>query len=108
MLACPGGGRIINNGSVCAQVPCHNSIAYTAIQHGLTKSTSPDGRELNIACGQIDVGDIESEIARRLGATGARINTVPCWTHGWRRRRCCKERPLRSQWTHRRVSTSSC
>ncbi|HVY79976.1 MAG TPA: SDR family oxidoreductase, partial [Steroidobacteraceae bacterium] len=61
----PRGGRIINNGSISAQVPRRNSIAYTATKHavtGLTKSTLLDGREFGIACGQIDVGNIESEI----------------------------------------------
>jgi NAD(P)-dependent dehydrogenase (short-subunit alcohol dehydrogenase family) len=76
----PRGGRIINNGSVSAQVPRANSIAYTATKHavtGLTKSTSLDGRDFDIACGQIDVGNIESEIGVRYGATGPRINTAP-------------------------------
>ncbi len=76
----PRGGRIINNGSVSAQVPRPNSIAYTATKHavtGLTRSTALDGREFDIACGQIDVGNIESEIAERLGTTGPRINSAP-------------------------------
>jgi NAD(P)-dependent dehydrogenase (short-subunit alcohol dehydrogenase family) len=74
-LFSPGAGSI-----GCAQVPRPNSIAYTATNHavtGLTKSTALDGREFDIACGQIDVGNIESEIATRLGATGPRINTAP-------------------------------
>jgi NAD(P)-dependent dehydrogenase (short-subunit alcohol dehydrogenase family) len=69
----PRGGRIINNGSISAQVPRRNSIAYTATKHavtGLTKSIALDGRDFDIACGQIDVGRIDSEI----GATGATAN----------------------------------
>lgn len=61
----PRGGRIINNGSISAQVPRRNSIAYTATKHavtGLTKSIALDGRDFDIACGQIDVGRIDSEI----------------------------------------------
>jgi NAD(P)-dependent dehydrogenase (short-subunit alcohol dehydrogenase family) len=76
----PRGGRIINNGSISAQVPRPNSIAYTATKHavtGLTKSMALDGREFDIACGQIDVGNIVSELGMAYGATGPRINTAP-------------------------------
>jgi NAD(P)-dependent dehydrogenase (short-subunit alcohol dehydrogenase family) len=76
----PRGGRIINNGSISAQVPRANSIAYTATKHavtGLTKSMALDGREFDIACGQIDVGNVVSEIGLAYGATGPRINTAP-------------------------------
>jgi len=54
------GGRIINNGSLAAHVPRPDSIAYTATKHaitGLTKSLSLEGRDHDIACGQIDVGN---------------------------------------------------
>jgi NADP-dependent 3-hydroxy acid dehydrogenase YdfG len=67
----PRGGRIINNGSLSAYVPRPNSIAYTATKHavtGLTRSLSLDGRELDIACGQIDVGNAETELAARMGS----------------------------------------
>ena len=43
----PQGGRIINNGSISAQVPRPMSAAYTATKHavtGLTKATALDGR----------------------------------------------------------------
>ncbi len=56
----PRGGRIINNGSVSAQVPRPNSAPYTATKHaitGLTRSTSLDGRKYDIACSQIDIGN---------------------------------------------------
>ncbi|HKY02643.1 MAG TPA: SDR family oxidoreductase, partial [Burkholderiales bacterium] len=42
----PRGGRIINNGSISAQVPRPTSSPYTATKHavtGLTKCTSLDG-----------------------------------------------------------------
>jgi len=45
-------------------------IGYTATKHaitGLTKSTSLDGRKYNIACGQIDIGNAATEMAKRLG-----------------------------------------
>lgn len=56
----PIGGRIINNGSVSAQAPRPDSIAYTATKHavnGLTKSTELDGRKYNITCSQVDIGN---------------------------------------------------
>lgn len=56
----PQGGRIINNGSISAHAPRPRSIAYTATKHavtGLTKQTQLDGREFDIACGQIDIGN---------------------------------------------------
>jgi len=56
----PRGGRIINNGSVSAHVPRRNSTPYVATKHaltGLTRSLSLDGRNLDIACGQIDIGN---------------------------------------------------
>jgi NAD(P)-dependent dehydrogenase (short-subunit alcohol dehydrogenase family) len=61
----PMGGRIINNGSISAHAPRPNSAPYTATKHGitgLTKSTSLDGRKYNIACGQIDIGNAETEM----------------------------------------------
>ena len=60
----PRGGRIINNGSVSAHVPRRNSTAYVATKHaltGLTRSLSLDGRHLDIACGQIDIGNAATE-----------------------------------------------
>ncbi|MFB0901700.1 MAG: SDR family oxidoreductase, partial [Acidimicrobiales bacterium] len=56
----PRGGRIINNGSISAQTPRPHSAPYTSTKHaitGLTKSISLDGRSLDIACGQIDIGN---------------------------------------------------
>ena len=60
----PRGGRIINNGSVSAHVPRRNSTPYVTTKHaltGLTKSLSLDGRNLDIACGQIDIGNAATE-----------------------------------------------
>lgn len=62
----PQGGRIINNGSISAQVPRPGSVPYTTTKHaitGLTKSLSLDGREFNICCGQIDIGNALTEMA---------------------------------------------
>ena len=67
----PRGGRIINNGSISAAAPRPFSAPYTATKHaitGLTKSTSLDGRAYDIACGQIDIGNAETETASRMKA----------------------------------------
>jgi NAD(P)-dependent dehydrogenase (short-subunit alcohol dehydrogenase family) len=61
----PRGGRIINNGSLSAHVPRPHAAAYTATKHaitGLTKSISLEGREFDIACGQIDIGNAATEL----------------------------------------------
>lgn len=65
----PRGGRIINNGSISAHAPRPNSAPYTATKHavtGLTRSTSLDGRQYDIACGQIDIGNAATEMAARM------------------------------------------
>ena len=65
----PRGGRIINNGSISAHAPRPNSAPYTATKHaitGLTKSTSLDGRKYDIACGQIDIGNADTEMVSRM------------------------------------------
>ena len=61
----PQGGRIINSGSVSATTPRPFSAPYTSTKHaitGLTKSLSLDGRTLGITCGQINLGNISSEM----------------------------------------------
>jgi NAD(P)-dependent dehydrogenase (short-subunit alcohol dehydrogenase family) len=65
----PRGGRIINNGSISAHAPRPNSAPYTATKHaitGLTKSTALDGRKYDIACGQIDIGNAETDMTARM------------------------------------------
>jgi NAD(P)-dependent dehydrogenase (short-subunit alcohol dehydrogenase family) len=67
----PRGGRIINNGSISAQVPRPLSVAYAATKHavtGLTRSTSLDGRAHDIACGQIDIGNAATELTEAMAA----------------------------------------
>jgi NAD(P)-dependent dehydrogenase (short-subunit alcohol dehydrogenase family) len=61
----PKGGRIINNGSISAHAPRPHSAPYTATKHaitGLTKSISLDGRAHDIACGQIDIGNADTDM----------------------------------------------
>jgi len=69
----PRGGRIINNGSISASVPRLRSAPYTAAKHavtGLTRSTSLDGREYDIACGQIDIGNAGTEMTEPMRTSG--------------------------------------
>jgi NAD(P)-dependent dehydrogenase (short-subunit alcohol dehydrogenase family) len=64
----PRGGRIINNGSISATTPRPNSAPYTATKHaitGLTKSCALDGRQFDIAVGQIDIGNAGTELTAR-------------------------------------------
>jgi NAD(P)-dependent dehydrogenase (short-subunit alcohol dehydrogenase family) len=65
----PRGGRIINNGSISAHAPRPNSAPYTSTKHaitGLTKSTALDGRQYDIACGQIDIGNAATEMTASM------------------------------------------
>jgi len=67
----PMGGRIINNGSISASAPRPGSIAYTATKHavsGLTRAAALDGRAFDIAVGQIDIGNVASEMTARMVA----------------------------------------
>lgn len=77
----PRGGRIINNGSISALTPRPNSAPYAATKHGmtgLTKCIALDGREHDIACGQIDIGNAGTDLTSRmetgvLQANGTRL-----------------------------------
>jgi NAD(P)-dependent dehydrogenase (short-subunit alcohol dehydrogenase family) len=67
----PRGGRIVNNGSISAHVPRPGAAAYTATKHavtGLTRQISLDGRDLGIACGQIDIGNAATPMLEELAA----------------------------------------
>lgn len=60
VMARHGGGRIINIGSVSAQVPRPEATPYTASKFaitGLTRALALEGRAQNITVGQIDVGN---------------------------------------------------
>jgi NAD(P)-dependent dehydrogenase (short-subunit alcohol dehydrogenase family) len=61
----PRGGRIINNGSIAAVTPRPHMAAYTASKHavtGLTKTLALEGRRHDIACGQIDIGNVQTNL----------------------------------------------
>lgn len=67
----PRGGRIINNGSISSQTPRPLSAPYTATKHavtGLTKSLALDGRDYDIACSQIDIGNAQTELTEPMAA----------------------------------------
>lgn len=67
----PQGGRIINNGSISAQVPRPGSVAYSAAKHaltGLTRTAALDGRAYHIAVGQIDIGNAASDMTAAMTA----------------------------------------
>lgn len=73
----PMGGRIVNNGSISAHVPRPNSAPYTASKNaitGLTKSISLDGRDFNIACGQIDIGNAATPMTKDFSKGLAQAN----------------------------------
>eukprot|EP00584_Thalassiosira_punctigera_P007818 CAMPEP_0172533194 /NCGR_PEP_ID=MMETSP1067-20121228/5981_1 /TAXON_ID=265564 ORGANISM="Thalassiosira punctigera, Strain Tpunct2005C2" /NCGR_SAMPLE_ID=MMETSP1067 /ASSEMBLY_ACC=CAM_ASM_000444 /LENGTH=661 /DNA_ID=CAMNT_0013317809 /DNA_START=74 /DNA_END=2059 /DNA_ORIENTATION=- len=68
----PQGGRIINNGSISAFSPRPGSAPYTASKHavlGLTKSIALDGRKFNVTCGQIDFGNVSSDMTKSVGGS---------------------------------------
>jgi NAD(P)-dependent dehydrogenase (short-subunit alcohol dehydrogenase family) len=71
----PQGGRIINNGSLSAHAPrSGGSAAYTTSKHaisGLTKTISLDGRDYDIACGQIDIGNAATPLVQSLADASA-------------------------------------
>ena len=72
------GGRIINNGSVSAHAPRPGSAPYTASKHavlGLTKCIALDGRKWNIACGQVDFGNVSSDMTRAVGGSAYSMGT---------------------------------
>lgn len=65
----PRGGRIINNGSISATTPRPLTSPYTATKHaisGLTKSASLDGRQYDIAVGQIDIGNAGTDMTESM------------------------------------------
>ena len=73
------GGRIINNGSISAHTPREGSAPYTSTKHaitGLTKTIALDGRDLNICCGQIDIGNAHTEMVAKLSHANGVVETM--------------------------------
>ena len=67
-----GGGRIINIGSISAQVPRLNSIPYTTTKHGLvglTKAAALEGRDYGVVVSCLHPGNVATE--RRQASSAA-------------------------------------
>ncbi|WP_157267708.1 SDR family oxidoreductase [Azohydromonas aeria] len=67
----PRGGRIINNGSISAHAPRPFSVPYTTTKHaitGLTRAAALEGRAFDIAVGQIDIGNVATDMTERMAA----------------------------------------
>ncbi|MEJ0098225.1 MAG: SDR family oxidoreductase [Pseudomonadota bacterium] len=78
----PQGGRIINNGSIAATTPRPHMVAYTASKHavtGITKTLALEGRRFNVACGQIDIGNVQTNlgISMQTGTLQADFSLKP-------------------------------
>lgn len=71
VMRAQGAGRIVNNGSISAHVPREGAVTYTVTKHaitGLTRQLALDGRALNIACGQIDIGNARTPLLEEVDA----------------------------------------
>ncbi|MEV0251419.1 SDR family oxidoreductase [Nocardia sp. NPDC050712] len=67
----PRGGRIINNGSISAHTPRPHTVGYAASKHaitGLTKALALEGRNHDIAVGQIDIGNAATDLTAGIAA----------------------------------------
>ena len=68
-----GGGRIINVGSISAQMPRMNSAPYTSTKHalvGLTKCTALEGREFGVVASCLHPGNVTTERTVANNAAG--------------------------------------
>ncbi len=99
----PQGGRIINNGSIAAVTPRPHMVAYTASKHavtGITKTIALEGRRFNIACGQIDIGNVQTNLGISmqsrhaaggfLAEAGAHLRRAACGRSGAVHGRACR------------------
>ncbi|MDQ3329182.1 MAG: SDR family oxidoreductase [Planctomycetota bacterium] len=74
------GGRIINVGSISAQMPRMHSLPYTTTKHGLvglTKAAALEGREFGISVSCIHPGNVLTE---RRAASDAASDQEPMMT----------------------------
>lgn len=72
IMKAQGGGRIINVGSISAQMPRINSVPYTTTKHGivgLTKAAALEGRDYNVVVSALHPGNVLTE--RRAGSSSA-------------------------------------
>lgn len=64
IMKAQGGGRIINIGSISAQMCRPNSAPYNTTKHGLvglTKSIALEGRDYNVVCSMLHPGNVLTE-----------------------------------------------
>lgn len=70
IMKAQGGGRIINIGSISAQMCRPNAAPYNTTKHGLvglTKSIALEGRDYNVVCSMLHPGNVLTE--RRAAGT---------------------------------------
>lgn len=70
LMKAQGGGRIINIGSISAQMCRPNAAPYNTTKHGLvglTKSIALEGRDYNVVCSMLHPGNVLTE-RRAAGA----------------------------------------
>ncbi len=75
-----GGGRIINIGSISAQMPRMHSVPYTTTKHaltGLTKACALEGREFGVVVSCLHPGNVATE---RRQASKAKQDQEPMMT----------------------------
>ena len=80
LMKAQGGGRIINIGSISAQIPRINSAPYSTSKfglEGLTRSAALEGRDYGVAVSCLHPGNVATE--RRLG-TDVPIDQEPMMT----------------------------
>jgi NAD(P)-dependent dehydrogenase (short-subunit alcohol dehydrogenase family) len=64
-----GGGRIINIGSISAQMPRENAAPYAASKHGLvglTKATALEGRAHGVVASCLHPGNVATEMRQNI------------------------------------------
>ena len=75
-----GGGRIINIGSISAQMPRMHSVPYSTTKHalvGLTKATALEGRAFGVVASCLHPGNVATE---RRQASDAEADQEPMMT----------------------------
>lgn len=80
IMKAQGGGRIINVGSISAQMPRMNSAPYTTTKHGivgLTKAAALEGRDYNVVVSALHPGNVLTE---RRSAGGRDADQEPMMT----------------------------
>ena len=80
------GGRIINNGSISAHAPRPHLGALhrdQARHHRAHQSISLDGRQYDIACGQIDIGNAATTMTARMTGGVPQANGTTKSSRAW-------------------------